>query len=261
MYFDADGGLIQANGDAGDRPARTGLYHILVWWRRNKLGISERLPFGSPVDFVNFTLLSRDLDGDYFRGGEWTDPKDMSRDQFWGLLGAMAIYRIRPEICRISDKFCRNYSRSPNGDPIGPSLWAMIFRGLGWWWLYPITVLFDLEHLLNTLFLCFIKAREPGRLQKWLGHHVHWIFVAGEPPKADGTLNDAYGPDNVGGDINHLIPYLIGKLYQKSPILWLSWRIYKKYRPGSPQYAWDRYFDPRTGANPLNELVGPILAQ
>lgn len=264
MYFDSDGGIVQQNGDAGDRPARTGLYHLLIWWRRKIMWLGEepgQYPFSQPADFVNFTLHCKDLDGNYFRGGEWKDPKDMSRDQFFGLLAAMSVYGMRDEMKRIIMQFLHNYSRAPNGDPIGPQMWAMIFRGMGWWWLYPLTVLFDVEHFLNTLLLCLVKAREPGKIQKWLGSHAHWIFIAGEQPASDGRINDAYGPDNVGGDINHLKPWMIGKLWQKSPVLWFSWWLYIKMRPSGAQYAWDRYFRPETGANPFNELVKPILNQ
>ena len=64
-------------------------------------------------------------------------------------------------------------------------------------------------------------------------------------------------PEDVGDDVNLTLGLIQGKYFLETPISWLSWHIYKKYR--DPLRCWQVYFKESIGAPPLEEYLALVL--
>lgn len=241
--------IVQTDGDGGDSAARTGLYYFL-------LSFKEIYLFPCFIRFINVVQLSP---GVFIRHPvKWNDPKDFSRDQENPIVMVCSFY---PEIHLLKEMLwnrIKRFSRFQNGDLSGPHDYAMIFRSLRWWPLYPFFIFSDLFLLLNSVIICFWKAREPGPILTWLGKY-HWFFVADSPPNPYGVPQDVHGLGNVGSDINHCMSLMQAYKIYPTPVSYFARKIYSTFRPGGIQKAWDIYFDPKTGANPFNMLAAQII--
>lgn len=259
--FDSDLGVVQTDGDGGDRPARTGLYHYITHLLKALSNtFFTNLPNQGLRDFSSYLNHSQDPYGKLFRSPQDKDPQNISRDQLWAIISAMGAYGLNGMINQIAKDALKNFNRAPNGDFLGPAFWCHLLRAKSSWFLWPLFILGDLELLLGSLAIVFVNSRTPGPLQSWLGAHVHWIFIMGERPSTEGQPREPYGPDSTGNDINHTTA-LLQALYCPTPLSWLARLLYRLLRPEGVQYAWDRYFDPQYKGNPFNELARPLLTR
>ncbi len=231
------------NGDAGDAPMKSGFYYLGMY--NNTCDAVTRAQLRSAYDKALATISTGP--GQYCRypepGGStppWTDPKDFSRDQTLPTMVACGLMGLTGRLQLFGPAFIQNYSRAQNGDPIGPAMWAVYWRLRGWWWLWPLMCLFDLETLVNSVVQCF----------KGLNY------------------------DNVGDDQNHCLTLFVQKTNMPTPTSWLARKIYVWFRRGyylsdnlplptwevkGWVWAWQWYWRPETGAPPMPDLWIPLL--
>lgn len=237
---DADDLIVTFNNDGGDSFARTMMYYY---------GMSLT-SYARTSDFCN--ALNKFRLGTKFRRypyAPYNDPSDFSRDQARpGVIacGQFGVASLPPF-----------FGRYPNGDISSLTELGEAIRARNCRWLWVLLWVCDLWTLLSMLVIIFIKAREPGKLQRWLGAHVHWIFVQGEANNANGVPQDVYGADNVGTDLNMTLNLLQSQRVLPTPISHITRKLYKRYRPGGIQYAWDHYF---RGDNPFNVLYSGLIS-
>lgn len=253
--FDYEGRVIQTNGDGGDSPARTSLYWFLF-----HLLYPKTLLDASWLPKFQISL------GVFYRYPvTYPDPKDIPADQENPIVMVLGWYveRYGTGIYLLKTMLwnrIKRFSRFQNGNPSGPQDYGMLFRSLHWWWMYPFLLPGDFLTLINSLIICFWKARAPGPILTWLGKY-HWFFVADSPPNVNGVPQDVHGWSNVGSDINHCMSLIQNYKIYPTPVSYLARIIYVKARPGGVQQAWNVYFDSSTGANPFNELARPIIKE
>jgi len=232
MYRDDLGLIVQKNGDGGDTLQRTGFFYLpgLI-----KGAVGARSCYTQEIEML------WGAEGPTRHIRQWPAQKEVSRDQLTPNVAALGFLGAVSKIDFLWAKLRGNWFRYPNGtDVASPEHIGIFLRawiksgGSGIFLIYPLLLLGDLFMLLGVVIRC-IQAREPGRIQKWLGANVHWIFVAGEPPRVDGNkvvkVNDAYGPDNVGGDLNTLVSVVQAQYVCGTPISWLARKYYKRFRP------------------------------
>lgn len=152
--IDSFGLYVQADGSNGDSAHRTGLacalaaltgnfekaqslFLIIQKFLKVKPGIYRRSPYGDTWD---------------------TNPRCFSRDQASRLILAFAILGKKQEIKSWLKAMLRrgfvhqNNLNDETGrwkfpDLMGIGEWSNIIRGLGWWWVYPLLILLDINFI------------------------------------------------------------------------------------------------------------------
>lgn len=250
FHIDTYGLIVQKDLDGGDTAGREGDY-----WFAHKLLESKE-----PDNFDNVLNHLQVSPGVFIRHPvNYNDPKDFSRDQTVPLIMAMGEMKRYETLKLLLSKQLANGFKYQNGDFGGPADIGYYIRAFRMWFLYPLLLLGDAQLLINTLFICGLKAKEPNWLQKFLGKHVHYIFIQGEPNNKDGIPQDVYGLKNTSTDINHTLALLQAKRRYPTPISYIARKLYKWFRPGGIQLAWDNYFNVQSGANPFNDLYRPLI--
>lgn len=293
---DVNNVVLQRNtDDGGDAPARTG---DLFFW----IGVN------SPKGSVKYAVedLQSALDklavpgspGDYYRyppQPQYKIASDFSRDQRMQMLLAQGSLGFLSDILASAKADLKRFSRTPNGDVIGPQEWAMYVRALyatGWWpvaVLWPLVFFGDLFQIANVLLISLVLAREPSRIAKWLASKGLY-FLAQQYPSSVAPNNPSawsqYGPKNVGNDILAVLYMLASKRWLPTPASWLARKLYKWLRPtydmpyvifdsashsyvnagscdktNGATYAFSVYFMPSTNANPFDLLYKNTLIQ
>ena len=155
----------------------------------------------------------------------YNDPKDFSRDQTVPLILAMGEMKEYGTLKLLFKKQLLNFGRYQNGDIGLIGDLGYYIRAFKMWYLYPILILGDAQLLVNSIIRC-IKGRNY---------------------------------DDVSDDINHTLGLLQAQNTYPTPVSWLARKVYKHFRPGGIQRAWDWYFRPDSGANPFNEMYRNLI--
>ena len=236
MFLDNNDLFVTSNMDGGDTAQHEGMVEF-----GNSLSDA---PIHRMITYTQIIgLLEPKADGNWIRNPEvYTDPTDFSRDQARSNIIAMGHRNFKEPLKRMFKAQLKRFMLYQNHDVPNPQNFGEYVRAFRFYPLYPLLLLGDIFLLLDTLNICFIKARTPGKIKRWLGKNIHWIFMQGESNNAYGVPRDVYGPDNVGTDKNHILSLLQAKLYMATPISYLARKIYKICRPLGPQYALDHYF-------------------
>lgn len=230
MYLDHLCLIITKSGDGGDTAQNEGFVSITE--------VGKLSAYRSIIQ-----KLEPKNDGLWVRHPEqYPDTSDFSRDQATPNIIAMGLFGFRAPLKRMAKAQVKRYGLYQNGDLLMPDNAGQFLRAFNWKIFYPFLWFSDLFILINTLIICFIKAREPGPFQQWLGRNIHWIFVQGEPDGADGTPGDAYGEDNVGTDKNHIASLYQAQRVMPTLVSWFARKLYKWLRPLGPQYALNHYY-------------------
>lgn len=237
MFLDNLDLIVTHDGDGGDTAQNEGFFAITCLGK---------------VSNYNDVICKLDpkMDGNWVRHPtQYPDTKDFSRDQAVSNIIAMGLLGYMGALSRMTKAQIKHFGLYQNGDLILPDNIGQFIRAFAWksiypsiWLAYPFLWFSDWFMVINTLIICFIKARKPGFVQRWLGKHVHWIFVQGEPNNRFGQPQDEYGDSNVGTDKNH-----IASLYQAQKVMptlvsLLARKIYKHFRPHGAQYALNLYY-------------------
>jgi len=145
---------------------------------------------------------------------QWTDPKDLPRDQIIGLPGVLAKFGMKG---LLKDLFCKHFNRKfryQNGDIGFVEILAIYGRAFGslypWtkFFIYPLLLIGDFFHLVNTF-------NRIGLIPRW--NHDKQEFTA-------------MNKNDTGDDQNHII-LLDDALYiMPTPISWLARKLYLKFR-------------------------------
>jgi|GEM_PF-1583885 len=163
--IDSYGLYIQADGSNGDSAHRTGLVCSLL----ALLGLHDEAN-----DVGRKILKHLEIMPGVFRrspyGDTWdTHPRCMSRDQTSRLILAMALLGWKSEIKQWLRAMVRRgffHQNNMDGktrrwkmpDIMGIGEWSNIIRGLGWWWLYPVLMLLDI----NFIAMVFLRKKWDG---------------------------------------------------------------------------------------------------
>ncbi len=138
--------------DHGDTLAETGRIYFL----KKLCNIEDSL-----MPFEDAVKLLHNADGKWIRAPEqWTDPKDVSRDQLdpIAMCGELYQYHLKPVWFY------------PNWDIASPEHRSHFFR-------YRKNYLADLFMLLNTLIICFVTARFRSQVKNDLNHIISLCFA------------------------------------------------------------------------------------
>lgn len=154
----------------------------------------------------------------------YNDPKDFSRDQTVPLILAMGEMKEYGTLKLLFKKQLKNFFRYQNGDIGLLGDLGYYIRSFQSWYAYPVLLLGDLQLLANSIFRCFVR-----------------------------------NPDNVSDDINHTLGLIQAQYTYPTPISYIARKIYKWFRPGGIQRAWDWYFRPESRANPFNEMYRELI--
>ena len=154
----------------------------------------------------------------------YNDPKDFSRDQTVPLILAMGVMGEHETLKLLLKKQIKNYFRYQNGDIGLLGDLGYYIRAFNAWWAYPVLLVGDLQLLVNSV-IRVIK----------------------------GTDQDT------SDDINHTLGLLQAQYTLPTPISYLARKIYKHFRSGGIQNAWDNYFKPSSGANPFNDIYRDLI--
>lgn len=265
QYWDEYQMIVQLDRDGGDSCQRMGMYYVglkLLGIEKDFLGRKPSLGLIHAISTLRCGL------GNFKRHPDknkwYSDPDRMSRDQVTPIICALGLYGFKwilwdfliAHILRLgfTTNTRRNHTYKPSDprytgphhkyshkwklpDFTGPEFWSSIFRGLDWWFMYPLFFLGDLENLVNTLIIVFHRAK-------------------------DRTEAD---------DLNHIISTKFSLEKYPTPIIKWSWKIYNKYRPlakrppqsystkSGPQSALRYYFQIPRGGGPMDELWRPLV--
>lgn len=231
MTLDFLGLIVTKSGDGGDTAQNEGMYAIA--------NQHDPVPYLSAIG-----LLEPKKDGIWVRHPiQYPDTKDFSRDQAISNIIALGMYNQTDRLGRMFKAQLKRGMLYQNHDIPAPDNIGQFIRAFQTKWLYPILWFTDIFLLINVLIVCLIKARTPGKIQRWLGKHVSYLFIQGEPNNSQGIPQDIYGWTNVGTDKN-----LIASLYQAqqimaTPISLLSRVAYKHLRPGGVYYPLKVYYN------------------
>lgn len=180
-----------------------------------------------PEDFDRVLNLLQVSPGIFVRNPEhYNDPKDFSRDQSVSLIIAMGEMKKYKTLRSMLWQQIKRFTLYQNGDLATPQDWNYYIRSFKAWPLYPLLLLGDVFLLTNSLIRCIVGTNE-----------------------------------NTSDDVNHTIALLQAQYHYPTPISWLSRKVYKWFRRGGIQNAWDHYFKPESGANPFNELYRDFISK
>lgn len=229
MNLDSLGLIVAADEDGGDTAQRSGFYAIAnkddgYYCKAKK-------------------LLEPKLDGNWVRHPiQYPNPKDFSRDQTIPNIIALGLLNYKMSLYRMLKAQLKRFGLYQNGDIFTPQDIGYYIRAFKFWPLYLFLWFSDLFILINTIIICAIKARKPGKIQTWLGNHVHWIFIQGAPNNAEGIPQDVYGDNNVGTDINHMVSIYQAQTVMPTFVSFLARKMYKYFRPHGIIYPLQVYF-------------------
>lgn len=267
MYL-KNGLIVQKDNCGGDTAQREGFYAIT-----QPLVDVQKLSYELAI-----RKLEPNKDGNWIRNPDThPDPNDFTRDQQTPNILAMGINKLIRPLYRMFKAQVKRFGLTQRKELVSPEFINLYIRSFAYSNIllkialavtYPILLIGDLFTLLNTLNIVYWRSREVGKIRKFLGDKVHWIFKQGEPSNHEGVPQDVYGAGNVGVDLNHLVILRSTEIYP-TPISFLAKYIYFKYRPSykwsyendtekayiddsqiGAAYALDRYFRPETGGNP-----------
>lgn len=186
------------------------------WFHRGLSGASTV----DHLEFMRLLTLLQVSPGVFVRHPDhYNDPNDFSRDQTVPLILAMGAMEEYDSLRQLLKQQIKRYTLYQNNDLATPQDWGYYIRALRVWYLYPVLLVGDLFMLTNSLIRC---------------------------------INGS--DDNTSDDVNHTLALLQAQYSYPTPISWLSRKIYKWFRRGGIQNAWDQYFKPSSGANPFNKL-------
>lgn len=228
MYYDDYGLIVQKDMDGGDTAGREGDF----WFHK---GLSGSIDQGARDEFKRVLNLLQYAPGVFVRHPKhnpvtppdksWNDPTDFSRDQSTSMILAMGEMGERSVLRSMLWQQIKRFTLFQNHDIATPQDWGHYIRALNIWPLYPILLVGDLFLLTNSVIRCIVG-------------------------------ND----ENTSDDINHTLSLLQAQHHLSTPISWLSRKIYKWFRKGGVQNAWDHYFKPESGANPFNDLYRDLIS-
>lgn len=253
INFDEDHLPIQWDGDPGDCAARTGEMITGYLWRLNHdivslldwppivLDCLHRLQIGTAwglcVRRYTKPHNGNPLDNPWDK--EWGASRDQTEPVLWAM--GLAGDRYRKNLYQLSWTFLKNFSRTPNGDPLWIHNWAGIMRSLwnaGANWpmiLWPLFWICD-------MWLVFATA--------------HRVYLTHKNYSPDPILDDV-------GDCINMTQHLYVSMNLSTPFGWLARQIFK-FRAKGVQHAFDVYHrnDGHTSfGNPFNELWRPIITR
>lgn len=230
--FDSNGLIVQTDGDGGDTAGREGDY----WFAQ---ALYSHGPHGLNAsqleEFDRVIELLQPSPGIFVRNPTrnpvvppakaWNDPSDFSRDQTIPIILALGEMGHADVLKKLFWQQLKRYTLYQNGDIATPQDLGYYIRANREWYLYPLLFIGDLFTLGNSVIRC-IKGRNL---------------------------------DDVSDDINHTLALLQAQRHYPTPISYLARKIYKYFRPGGVQAAWDHYFRPETGANPFNDMYRNLI--
>ncbi len=241
-----NGLIVNNDGDGGDTAQREGFFGIT-----QPLVDATKLPYS-----LTIKKLEPNQDGIWVRNPNgYNQPEDFSRDQQTPNIWALAVNKLVKPLIRLFKAHFKRKGKFQNKDWASPEYVALYIRAfakanfmfkLAFIMMYPLTVILlmlgDLFTLGGTLIIIYWKAKEPGKIRKFLGKHVHYLFLQGEPNNHEGVPQDVYGPTNVGTDLNHLV---IIRSSETLPTLIsvLNKFIYFNFRPA---YRWSNEYGKET---------------
>lgn len=195
-YIRSDGVVVMKTGDAGDGAMKTAMFNVGNW--RPTLVCNSQLDSAIVALFPKPGVLIRGPHD----GTAWhANPACTSGDQTVGWFCLFALYRVEPNLVSLAWAhakrfgFCQNWQTETGGfqiaDFLRPDCWGMVIRGLRFWFLWPLLLIFDMSTLVNSLLLVMNK-----------------------------------NPDDVGNDQNQfVIMYTQMKLWP-TPVSWLARKLY-----------------------------------
>lgn len=141
-------GLIVSKDWTGTNDSGDSLAECRIWFFKKLCGIDDNLK-----PFEDIIKLFKNTKGEWIRSPyQWTDPKDVSRDQLDPTIMTMHIYGMDTE--SEFRNIVRNWFRYPNGDLCSPEHIGHFYRGQAkpcLRWLFYIS---DIFTLINTLIIC-----------------------------------------------------------------------------------------------------------
>lgn len=229
--YDSNGLIVQHNGnDAGDCAGREGDY----WFAK---GLNGLLGSDDQVEFDRVISLLQPSPGIFVRSPtqnpvippakSWNDPSDFSRDQTMPIILALGQNNRFNVLNNLLKNQLKRFGAFQNGDLPQPETISAYIRAYYAFYLYPILYFTDLGLLAESIIRC-IQGRD---------------------------LN------NVSDDINHTLLLIQAQNSLPTLVSLVARKIYKWFRPGGVQAAWNTYFNPKTGANPFNELYKDLISK
>lgn len=231
--YDANGLIVQKDGDGGDTAGREGDY----WFAQS---LYSNGPNGlDPVvrsEFDRVIKLLQPSPGIFIRNPtrnpvispakSWNDPSDFSRDQTIPMilsLGQMSKLDVLGDLLKAQLK---RFGLFQNKDLPDPQTAGAYIRGFYAWYLYPLLFVTDLGLVVESIVRCLTSD-----------------------------------PDDVSDDINHTLLLLQSQYTLDTPIAFIARKIYVIFRHSGVQGVWDRYFRPETGANPFNDMYRNLISK
>lgn len=156
---------------------------------------------------------------------QWNETSDFSRDQQTPIVIAMGFLGMIEQLDRMFSATVDRYFRCQNADINSPEHIGHFLRSKPKLWFWFFLLFSDIFMLLNSIILCF----------------------------------KGLDKNNVGDDLNHVCSLIQARLRLPTPVSFMARKIYAWFRPGGPQRAFDHYFRPETGANPINEIYRPLI--
>lgn len=220
MKYDSYGLIVQTDGDGGDTAGREGDFWFFEGVM-NGQAICHR-----DLSFKDVLFLLQVGAGVFVRNPvHYNDPNDFSRDQTIPLILAMGEKKEYNILKLLLENQVKRFFRYQNGDIGFVEDLGYYIRAFNSWYAYPLLLLGDMQMLVNSVIRC-IKGRDPI---------------------------------DTSDDINHTLALIQAQKHLATPISWIARKVYTWFRPGGVQAAWDRYFNPASGANEFNEVYRLLI--
>jgi hypothetical protein len=211
--------------DYGDGLAETGR----IWFLANIIAnFKLPIPSGTPDLKPIVPSSLQDSHGHWIRGpGEWSDPKDVSRDQIDPMMMCLCLFPMFDGYVKGTlNDIVRNWFRYPNGDICSPEHLSHFFRHKKGWYFKPLFYLGDVFTLINSLIISFVTGTNT---------------------------------DKVDNDLNFIISLAYAEYWYSTFISRLAARIYFRHRPNGYLWALKLYYTPDDGNEDLINFYLPVL--
>lgn len=140
--IDANGLVVQEDGDGGDCPARCG---VVLGYLPNTMSIQSRSSQELVLATQRNLMLTKDV---YFRYPiKYNQTNDFSRDQASRLMLGYGIVGAIVPVKGYYKLLVKNWMRHQNNDLLGLGEPGNIIRSLSLWYLYPLLLAFDIKFL------------------------------------------------------------------------------------------------------------------
>jgi len=215
--IDANGLVVQDNGDGGDSTCRTGVCMAQAAASGDMAKANAFADAVAKIDEVQPNVYVR-----YAPNPSYNIPSDFSRDQASRLMIGLGLAGRAEKVKAYYKKVCLNLFRHPNKDFLGLEEISNNIRTLKKWYCYPFLWVLDLALVFDVSVGMWNQAWDYQNLyisNLWLANHKYWTLPAWIAKK---ILNKTVAQQQLANNLNGSDPGLSCKEAYQADLWFLN---------------------------------------